>query len=122
MKNLPNKEINNSKPQAGLLFQFVNCKLKIENSWRSQSGFAPAVLLAFSGVVLAVVITLVATRGTIFPSSSTITPSPSQKVSGDLNMPVYDGVIDTEICDDEYNADCESEGDDVDPSDLAGPD
>jgi hypothetical protein len=89
-----------------------------------QNGFAPIALIALSAIAMAVVFTIIGFKGSFFPQN----PAPSPNIvdsidSGDSSEPVLAGVEDTEVCDDEFNADCDDlEGDDVNPADLAGPD
>ena len=91
--------------------------------WSNQLGLAPLVLLAVSGLILAGVLILVATQS-VNLKNPLATPIPTMNtIAGvPLASPVLVDPNDPSLCDDQYNADCASEGDDVDPADLAGPD
>lgn len=90
----------------------------------NQLGVAPLVFLAISGIFLAGVLILIATQSLGYRMMGQ-TPLPSGSSIGSMVIasPVPVDPDDPALCDDEYNADCDnSEGDDVDPADLAGPD
>ncbi len=90
----------------------------------NQFGVAPLVFLAISGVFLAGVLLFIATQS-LNIKNPFATPVPSGTMIGNavIASPIPVDPNDPALCDDEYNADCDnSEGDDVDPADLAGPD
>lgn len=90
----------------------------------NQLGVSPLVFLAISGIFLAGVLILIATQSLGYRMMGQ-TPLPSGSSIGSMVIasPVPVDPDDPALCDDEYNADCDnSEGDDVDPADLAGPD
>ena len=90
----------------------------------NQLGVSPLVFLAISGIFLAGVLILIATQSLGYKMMGQ-TPLPSGSSIGSMVIasPVPVDPDDPALCDDEYNADCDnSEGDDVDPADLAGPD
>lgn len=89
-----------------------------------QLGVAPLFFLAVSGIFLAGVLIFIATQSINF-KNPLATPAPSGTMIGDavIASPIPVDPNDPAFCDDEYNADCDNtEGDDVDPADLLGPD
>jgi hypothetical protein len=121
-KRSTQNEIRNTKYEKAGVPRFAYLVSRIPTL--DQLGVAPLVFLAVSGIFLAGVLLFIATQ-TLNLKNPLATPVPSGMMIGNaiIASPIPVDPNDPALCDDEYNADCDnSEGDDVDPADLAGPD
>lgn len=122
MKKLNKKR--NSPKQIKIIAREGIQSFTLSSYIQNQLGVAPLVFLAISGIFLAFVLLLIGSQS-LNVKSPLATPVPSGNMIGNaiIASPIPVDPNDPALCDDQYNADCDnSEGDDVDPADLAGPD